>query len=387
MGRNAKLIGTEVAGALLSMVCCLTPLLVVLFGAVGLAGYVAKLDYVLIPAFVASIALITFALVRCRRACVAAGKDTRQLDRNLMLSSGSICTLFIVSAIALYPVGTTYGNDPDSNSWQLEQIEARIVATNGGRWTTVQINDSQERRCPQFTALIASVRDRLQLVAPNYALYGPERVMLPVQPLQGTFSEKGSQPYSRDLVIFTEECGYRLTIARFDFVADAERRVRLKGFLEQYRGTLQAVERRSIAKSGLDGEPVQHDEVVADREGRLEVKSGLGAWRMHDDEFAMDRIDPDRMDRIDPKRRGTSEFDIDFDSPEKPIEFSGILYFGPQSFSAYLVNVAADLSIESRKKPDIGVHELDVRNAGARIRLDVTKEVRSNGFWIKAPGK
>jgi mercuric ion transport protein len=71
MDGNAKLIGAGIAGTLLSMVCCLTPLLVVLFGAVGLSAYIAKLDYVLIPAFVASIALVLFALVRRRRACPA----------------------------------------------------------------------------------------------------------------------------------------------------------------------------------------------------------------------------------------------------------------------------------------------------------------------------
>jgi len=71
MDPNTKLIGTGVAGALGSMLCCVTPVLVVLLGALGLTAWVAKLDYVLIPMFVASIGLVIFAVVRRKRACPA----------------------------------------------------------------------------------------------------------------------------------------------------------------------------------------------------------------------------------------------------------------------------------------------------------------------------
>jgi mercuric ion transport protein len=69
--QNTKLIGTGVAGALLSILCCLTPVLVIMLSAVGLTAFVAKLDYVLIPVFAASMALVVFALVRRRRSCPA----------------------------------------------------------------------------------------------------------------------------------------------------------------------------------------------------------------------------------------------------------------------------------------------------------------------------
>jgi len=60
---------TGAAGAALSMLCCVTPVLAVLLGALGLTAFVAKLDYVLMPVFIASIALVIFALVRRRRNC------------------------------------------------------------------------------------------------------------------------------------------------------------------------------------------------------------------------------------------------------------------------------------------------------------------------------
>jgi mercuric ion transport protein len=71
MDQNTKPIGTGVAGVLLSMLCCFTPGLVILLSALGLTAFVAKLDYVLVPVFVASIALVIFALMRRRRSCAA----------------------------------------------------------------------------------------------------------------------------------------------------------------------------------------------------------------------------------------------------------------------------------------------------------------------------
>lgn len=71
MDQNTKLIGTGVAGALVSMLCCFTPLLAVLLGALGLTAFVAKLDYVLVPIFLASIGLVIFAFARRKRSCPA----------------------------------------------------------------------------------------------------------------------------------------------------------------------------------------------------------------------------------------------------------------------------------------------------------------------------
>jgi mercuric ion transport protein len=60
------LIATGVIGAAVAAVCCATPLLAVLFGAVGLTAWLAKADYVVIPALVLCLALIAFGLYRRR---------------------------------------------------------------------------------------------------------------------------------------------------------------------------------------------------------------------------------------------------------------------------------------------------------------------------------
>jgi len=49
MDQNTKLIGMGVAGAVLSLLCCVTPVLALLLSAIGFSAFIAKLDYVLIP--------------------------------------------------------------------------------------------------------------------------------------------------------------------------------------------------------------------------------------------------------------------------------------------------------------------------------------------------
>jgi len=65
MGDRA-LITTGAVGAVLAAVCCATPLLAVLFGAVGLTAWLAKADYVVIPALIICLVLIAVGLYRRR---------------------------------------------------------------------------------------------------------------------------------------------------------------------------------------------------------------------------------------------------------------------------------------------------------------------------------
>ncbi len=65
---DRKLLGVGVVGALVAAICCFTPLLVVLLAALGLSAVVGWLDYVLLPALAAFLGVVTYALIRRRRA-------------------------------------------------------------------------------------------------------------------------------------------------------------------------------------------------------------------------------------------------------------------------------------------------------------------------------
>lgn len=61
---NRTLLKTGIAGSVIAAVCCFTPLLVILLGAVGLAALTPYSDYVLWPALALFVGLTLFALRR-----------------------------------------------------------------------------------------------------------------------------------------------------------------------------------------------------------------------------------------------------------------------------------------------------------------------------------
>ena len=63
---NRTLLRTGIAGSVVAALCCATPILVILFGVLGLSAWVGWLDYVLIPALVVFIGITIYALRRRR---------------------------------------------------------------------------------------------------------------------------------------------------------------------------------------------------------------------------------------------------------------------------------------------------------------------------------
>lgn len=83
---DTSLLRTGVIGTVVAAICCATPILVVLFGAVGLSAIVGWLDYVLLPALAVFIAITLYALWRRRRAAACAtgpAARTREEGRNV----------------------------------------------------------------------------------------------------------------------------------------------------------------------------------------------------------------------------------------------------------------------------------------------------------------
>ncbi len=64
---DRRLLRVGTLGAILATLLCVTPVLVVALGAVGLSAAVGWLDYVLLPALAVFVGMVVFALVRRRR--------------------------------------------------------------------------------------------------------------------------------------------------------------------------------------------------------------------------------------------------------------------------------------------------------------------------------
>lgn len=62
------LLKVGVIGAVVTTVCCFTPVLVILLGTLGLSALVGYLDYVLFPALVVFVGIIFYALWKRRTA-------------------------------------------------------------------------------------------------------------------------------------------------------------------------------------------------------------------------------------------------------------------------------------------------------------------------------
>ena len=62
-----------IIGTVIAALCCFTPVLVILFGAVGLSWLIGYLDYVLLPALFFFIALTVYAVWRNQK-----GKTTEE---------------------------------------------------------------------------------------------------------------------------------------------------------------------------------------------------------------------------------------------------------------------------------------------------------------------
>ncbi len=68
---NNKLLCTGAGGTVIAAICCFTPLLVVLLGAVGLSAWLGWLDYVLFPALAIFVGITIYALARRSKAAAA----------------------------------------------------------------------------------------------------------------------------------------------------------------------------------------------------------------------------------------------------------------------------------------------------------------------------
>ena len=62
--KNSTLLKTGLIGTIISALCCFTPILVVVLGAVGLSSIVGWLDFVLLPALVFFVILLAYVLFR-----------------------------------------------------------------------------------------------------------------------------------------------------------------------------------------------------------------------------------------------------------------------------------------------------------------------------------
>jgi mercuric ion transport protein len=64
INRQRKLLRVGVVGTIVSALCCFTPVLVIILGAIGLSALLSYLDYVLLPVLVFFVSLTIYLAVK-----------------------------------------------------------------------------------------------------------------------------------------------------------------------------------------------------------------------------------------------------------------------------------------------------------------------------------
>ena len=69
--RTTRLLRTGLIGSVIAAVCCVTPILVVLLGVIGLRAITGYVDYVLLPALAVFLGLTAYGVYRQKQAAGA----------------------------------------------------------------------------------------------------------------------------------------------------------------------------------------------------------------------------------------------------------------------------------------------------------------------------
>lgn len=75
--KDATILKTGVVGSVIAAICCFTPVLVVMFGVVGLSAWLGWIDYVLFPALAIFLSMTAYGLWRRQRAAVCCATETQ----------------------------------------------------------------------------------------------------------------------------------------------------------------------------------------------------------------------------------------------------------------------------------------------------------------------
>lgn len=74
---EGKLVTTGLTGSVVAALCCFTPALALLFGALGLSAWLGWADLVLLPALVVFLGMTAWGLWRRNRATACCAPDAR----------------------------------------------------------------------------------------------------------------------------------------------------------------------------------------------------------------------------------------------------------------------------------------------------------------------
>lgn len=80
--KDTTILKTGIAGSVIAAICCFTPILVILLGAVGLSAWLGWLDYILLPALVIFLGITVYGLWRRQRVAACCSRESAGSKEN-----------------------------------------------------------------------------------------------------------------------------------------------------------------------------------------------------------------------------------------------------------------------------------------------------------------
>jgi hypothetical protein len=264
-----------------------------------------------------------------------------------------VVTLAAAATAAIAAHATANAQALFSEEWREKFVKEKFRE----RMKHVRFNDAQETRCPTFTGLIHSVGDTFKVLVPQYIGFpGPQIIGKNLS----------------DVTLENENCRYTVTVRRFDTSSGDEREVGLKK--PAPTPETDRIIREILEEQKNKREEPKPEKTVGEKTG------GEATPRDPVQAVPLYNIRPQHPDESMVDRRH-----IEFDAPTEAINFIGLMYFAPRSFSVHIVDAAEDLDIESRKDHETKQYEVSFRNPVARVSLAITKEIYLNR-WVKVFG-
>jgi mercuric ion transport protein len=75
--KDMTILKTGIVGSIIAVICCATPILVIVLGAIGLSAWLGWIDYVLLPALVLFLGVAAYGLWRRQRAATCCATEPR----------------------------------------------------------------------------------------------------------------------------------------------------------------------------------------------------------------------------------------------------------------------------------------------------------------------
>jgi hypothetical protein len=246
--------------------------------------------------------------------------------------------LAIIFALLIVPFGNDLHSQESDTSWWLPKLksgEDALVANRNAvlnkmaehfdkRLTIVKFDDDLETKCPVLTSLFSSTGSRLSWLTPNYSLYDARAYV----------DGRGADKASASLVVENADCRYVLTVRRYEREEGEEKIVSVGEIPEVGR-------ERFVPRS---------------------VKAG-------DEKFGFDEVA------------------MRYANSSHALNFTGLAFFAPTTFTINLANVEKDISISSESNFLSHSYTVEIKNPQAALRISIRKELYSNGQWANAYAK